>query len=270
MTVMRVMTYNILDGGVDDDGSDRWPLLLEVINTSKPDLLVLDECSHFDANGYRNLHRMERETGLRGLLAESTTGYHVALLVGTDIDIIEHHPLQGPHHASLWVRCVRRGLPFAILAAHLCPFGGQTRLMEAEALTRAAKLDEWVFIAGDMNAISPRDAHGYDTNQWLPRRRVRHLLPNSNDIDTRAMALLEASGMVDLAAHAGRAAPTVLTPLVEDHANYEVRLDYVFGSPPVVPWLTSVDVITTEAARRASDHYPLVVELDDEAARRAA
>jgi endonuclease/exonuclease/phosphatase family metal-dependent hydrolase len=266
---VRLVTYNILDGGLDGGRSDRWQPLLEVITGAHPDVLVLNECNHFDAAGHAHLHRMERETGLRGLLAPSATGYHVAVFVAPDVQLVEHHPQPGPHHSSLRVRGVRGGLPFTLVAVHLCPFGGQTRLVEAEALTRVASADEWVFIAGDMNALSPSDAQRYDPNRWLPRRRVRHLLAGGQALDTRALGLLEASGLVDLGRHVGCTTPTVLTPLAAEHESYQVRLDHVFASAPVLPWVRSVEVIRSDAAQRASDHYPVVVDIDDAACRAA-
>ena len=48
---MRLMTYNILTGGIDDDGSSRLEGVAEVVQRVQPDLLVLNECNELEREG---------------------------------------------------------------------------------------------------------------------------------------------------------------------------------------------------------------------------
>jgi endonuclease/exonuclease/phosphatase family metal-dependent hydrolase len=255
------MTYNILTGGRDGSDESRWPLIVQQIREAQPDLLVLNECNEFDSNRNRNLHRMEREIGMRGVLAHADTGFHVGIF-SRDAAFVESHASSSLHHAMLEARLAWREHDISLVGVHLCPFGGQNRVAEAELLTRLARQDTWVFIAGDMNAISRHDAESCAYEQWVPRRQARHLLPDRSAIDTRAMAVLENAGLVDLAHHAGvNSLPTALTPLRTDHANYRLRIDYVFGSERVAKHLQTVAVPNTDNAKRASDHFPVVVDV---------
>ena len=260
---MRFMTYNILTGGLDGTDDSRWQLLLNIINEVKPDILVLNECNHFELNRHHNLHRMERGTKMRGLFAPANTGFHVALFVKPHILILEHQATSTVHHAMLEARLEIESQQVSIVGVHLCPFGGQNRLAEAELLTRMARQREWVFIAGDMNSISPHDAAGCRIGDWAPRRQARHLLAGTRELDTRAIALLENAGLIDLARRAGKAStPTALTSLRDEHESYRLRIDYIFGSPLVAQHLQGVEVVNTEMADRASDHYPVFADVD--------
>lgn len=261
---MRLMTYNILTGGLDADmGDRRWPHLVEVIRSVQPDVLVLNECNYFELNRFQRFHRMERALGMRGLFALAETGFHVAIFMRREVEVIEHGAASSVHHAMLEAKLVLDGMPITVVGVHLCPFGGQNRVAEAELLTRVAKPDEWVFIAGDMNAISRIDASRMKVDEWAARRQARHLFPGTREIDTRAMSVLEGAGLVDLGAAAGICkAPTALTSLIPGHESYRVRIDYVFGSERVAAGLRHAEVIQTEIAERASDHYPVWVDVE--------
>ena len=68
---MRVMTYNIENGGQDDLDNSRLDLVLQVVNDIDPDVLVLQEAMNFDAASNRKLRRFEQDTGLHGLLGKA-------------------------------------------------------------------------------------------------------------------------------------------------------------------------------------------------------
>lgn len=260
---MRLMTYNILTGGLDAELNDRrWTSLVEVITCAQPDVLVLNECNYFELDRFQRFHAMERALGMRGLLALAQTGFHVAVFARPNIEVLEHGAASSVHHAMLETKLVVEGTPISVVGVHLCPFGGQNRVAEAELLTRFAKPDEWVFIAGDMNAISRVDAPRVRFEDWPARRRARHVVPGTREIDTRAMRVLEEAGLIDLGAAAGvHETPTALTSLIPGHETYRVRIDYVFGSERVAAHLRQAEVIQGDLAERASDHYPVCVEV---------
>ena len=63
--MLRVMTYNIRDGGVGGDVSDRLPLIHELVRSSSPDVLAIQEANHFEAGGDRRLLAFEAAAGDR-------------------------------------------------------------------------------------------------------------------------------------------------------------------------------------------------------------
>jgi hypothetical protein len=51
--MLRIMTYNICLGGVDDDTTNRLPLIHEVVREGHPDVLAVQEANKFDLRQYR-------------------------------------------------------------------------------------------------------------------------------------------------------------------------------------------------------------------------
>ena len=50
-------------------------------HAAQPDVLVLQECNGFELDGFRTLYAVERELGMRGVLGQAQSGFHVALFV---------------------------------------------------------------------------------------------------------------------------------------------------------------------------------------------
>lgn len=255
---MRVMTYNILKGGFNDDGTDRFDALVNVIRAQAPDVLTLTECNHFERDGYRRFYAFERALGMRGLLGIAPSGFHVAVFA-RNAQFVQHElTADWVQHAILRVDMVLEDRPLSVIAAHLCPFGGAIRLNEAQFVAGSAR-GEHVLLAGDLNALSPHDVSHYDPSSWSPRRRARHTLPVGGSLDTRAIEVLEDAGLIDLARkYSTQFVPTALTPLRAFESHYHVRLDYLFATPALARTLRSVEVIRGGQADYASDHYPVV------------
>ncbi len=260
---MRVMTYNILTGGYDEDGGDRFEAIVSLIREQRPEILTLNECNHFERDGYKRFYAFERALGMRGVLGVAPSGFHVAVF-SKGAEIVQHEIISDwVQHAILRVKMRISGEPFTAVSAHLCPFGGEIRLSEAQYLAGSAKHQERTLVAGDMNALSPHDVSHYDAAQWAPRRKARHWLPGGGGLDTRAIAVLEDSGLVDLTRQFGVPfTPTALTPLRAAPASpYSVRIDYLFASPPLAAGLSSAHVVTGALADAASDHYAVVADV---------
>jgi len=258
---MRLMTYNVLTGGRDATSEARLASLVRVIQGVAPDVLVLNECNGFEQEGCRTLYRLEAELGMRGVLARAESGFHVALFHRRG-RLLEARCLSRElHHAVLAARLELDGLVLGVIGAHLCPFGGEARLLEVQHLIRFLR-DEHVFVLGDMNALSPHDAARHEPGRWLPRRRARHVIAESGGrLDTRAISALEGAELVDVFRRAGNDAPTCLTRLGAEWQDYQVRIDYVFGTPAAAARVTRAERVDGDLVEAASDHYPLFVDV---------
>lgn len=256
------MTYNVLTGGRDADGPGRLDRIVDTIRRVNPDLLVLNECNGFEQEGYRTLYRMEAELGMRGVLAEAESGFHVALFSRVGRLTETRFLSREVHHAVLAATLEIGGTTLRVIGAHLCPFGGDARLLEVQHLIRFLREDN-VVVLGDLNALSPHDVAHYQPSRWLPRRRSRHVLVESGGkLDTRAISALEEAELVDVLRLRGSAEPTVLTRLGAGSEDYQVRIDYVFASPRAAQRVTHAERVTGGHVEAASDHYPLLVDLD--------
>lgn len=82
---MKIMTYNILEGGIDSSGS-RIEYIVDIIKKEDPDFVAIQEASDFDINEYELLKRVSNETKLpyyalsQGTLASDQKIFHVASL----------------------------------------------------------------------------------------------------------------------------------------------------------------------------------------------
>lgn len=262
---MRLMTYNILRGGRDGESSARLQQACALIQQIAPDVLVLNECNDFERDGLRTFYRLERELGMRGIFAPARSGYHVALYLRStqpcEVQPCEVRLLERElHHTAIGARLSSRGQQLTVIATHLCPFSGEARLTEAQQLSQLFG-PEPLFLLGDLNSLSPHDAPGLAPAAWLPRRRVRHELAGCAGLDTRAIAVLEASGLVDVFHAASHSAPTALTRSCPGWQEYQVRIDYVFASGAAAAGVTRAERADGALADAASDHYPLYVDV---------
>ncbi len=257
------MTYNVLTGGRDSSGagSARLGLIVDTVRAVSPDILVLNECNGFEQHGYRTLYQLEAELGMRGVLAEADTGFHVGFFHRTGRLLETQFLRREVHHAVLAATLDVGGTRLTVIGAHLCPFGGDARLLEVQHLIRFLREDH-VLILGDLNALSPHDATAHQPSRWLPRRRARHVLAEAGGkLDTRAISTLEGADLVDVLRQGGHAEPTALTRLGAEFEDYQVRIDYVFASRLAAERVTRAERVTGERIEAASDHYPLFVDL---------
>ena len=79
---MRVMTFNILLGGIDENGS-RIEFIKRTINDASPDFVALQEANHFEKDSNKLLKEVSQHTGLQyyalspGSTLEDGKQYHV-------------------------------------------------------------------------------------------------------------------------------------------------------------------------------------------------
>lgn len=257
---MRLMTYNILTGGRDRDGTSRLEAIIDVVRSVAPDVLLLQECNGFELDGSRALYRLEHEIGMRGVLAMADSGFHVGLFLRRG-RLIETTCLRRElHHALVAATLELDGVLFRVIGAHLCPFGGDARLLEVQHIIRFLR-EENAFVLGDLNALSAHDAARHQPERWLPRRRARHTLAGTGGLDTRALSALEGADLVDVFNRSGNAAATVLTRLGENWESYQARIDYVLASPAAAARVERTERVDGDRVELASDHYPLFVDV---------
>ncbi|MCU7725595.1 endonuclease/exonuclease/phosphatase family protein [Actinoplanes sp. KI2] len=211
-----------------------------MIRRESPDLLALQELRGF---GRRRIATLADSLGLTAHLAPSVFGQAVAVLVRPPLRIDRARSVTWRlHHAAAAVTVG----PLTVVSTHLNPMSGYRRYREATWLAARYRRRGPVLIAGDLNACSPSD----DPD------------PSEGRSDPRAIRAFERAGLVDLWRLAGSGdGCTVPTGGGVGDAFRPMRLDYVFGTPAVVPRVREVRVLRGGEIEYASDHYPVVVEL---------
>jgi exodeoxyribonuclease-3 len=267
---MRVMTYNIKTGGYDGSRGTRLEDIAAVIDSALPDVVALQELRS-DSGPW-----LADRLGMRMVRARSSWGQPVAVLVSPDWTVLSAGSIaRSFHHAAARVELATLGGPLTIISAHLHPHWGWRRLHEARWLVNAVGHTRLALIMGDLNTLDPWTDHRDRLAALPPKYRVRHLRPRTPGrapterdingvarIDTRAVAALDAAGLIDVfhASGTGRAetAPTRL-----GGAEFsDMRLDYLFATPALAAHVRECHVLVSATADRASDHYPLLATID--------
>ncbi|MEO3743960.1 endonuclease/exonuclease/phosphatase family protein [Plantactinospora sp. B5E13] len=260
------MTYNIRNGGRDGAEPGRLDRVLQVIGEQRPDVLALQELGE-RRGGRRRFAAVADRLAMRPYLARAWFGQPVAVLVRPPGEAVSVAPVRRPFHHAVQRVVLRtdRG-PLTVVSAHLQPYTGRRRLREAGWLigaTRRGGPDRMILLMGDLNSLDPWTGHTERLARLAPRYRARHLMPDGATVDTRAVAALDRAGFVDLARRSGQApGETVPTSGCGGAEFSGMRLDYLLATPALARLAGPVRVVTGGAAESASDHYPLVADLD--------
>ena len=265
---MKLMTYNILNGGQDNYNYDRLDKIISAIKSYNPDVLAVQEAMYFQQNKMKVFFRLENELNMRGFLAEANTGQHVALFVSKkaiveecEIDTIHFH------HAMIKIKVrLENERSMTIISTHLCPYGGENRLKEVLYLTNNSRTNDYAIVMGDLNSVSKEEGN-VDAILDLPSHyQFRHFFPASKTkVDTRVIETLELSGMIDLHKYFKKKDVDHSAPTKNEMHGKEfskMRVDYIFGTPLVAKALLSCETLKNEITDYASDHYPIVSELN--------
>ncbi|WP_167666517.1 endonuclease/exonuclease/phosphatase family protein [Micromonospora narathiwatensis] len=258
------MTWNILTGGRDRDGTDRWDRIVAVVAAQRPDLLAVQELRGLDRGG--RLAELAGRLGMTPHLARSWFGQPVAVLVRAPLRALRSGRVRRPfHHATAQVQVATGAGPLTVFSTHLNPYSGGQRRMEADWLAVAVGRTggRLALLAGDLNTLDPAVDHTARLAGLPTLYRRRHLRRDGRTVDTRAVSRLLDAGLVDLWPYTGGGEPDGPTvPTRYGGAEFApTRLDYLLATPEVAAVTRAVRVVRGGGADTASDHYPVVADL---------
>ncbi|WP_116211651.1 endonuclease/exonuclease/phosphatase family protein [Streptomyces olivoreticuli] len=272
----RLVTFNVLTGGIDADGSEQRRIgQIEFLRTLDADVIALQELRGWEAGGWWRLWEVAnalRMVPLPPVLSQRGRGNHLALLYrrGT-VGVRDYEPdaVRGAFYHGLGrARLYIMDQPaLTVLITHLSFLGGDERLAEARWLTGYADTYEGtaqrVALLGDLNTIGLNDPEP----DWsrIPanlRSRHCHLTPHGTfgATDRRAIQLLSEAGwrdpfdLLSLEPHrtAGYWSPDELL----DH-----RSDLILVNQHLTGHVAEAVVHDTDQTRKLSDHLPVEVRL---------
>lgn len=263
---MKILTFNILKGGVDISGS-RIHLIKEAIKNLEPDFVALQEAHCFKHDDFRLLKevggysRLEFCALSHGLENKSNRDYHVAILSRYPLKKKEDFAEKFRNAALNAVIDCEFG-EIAICNAHLNPMTEDERLSEIEIILRGQLEYGKQIILGDLNSLSPYDYYDPHITESFNQKQLMKFTKNAKLQYGVISRLLEA-GYIDSAVHQGvNCINTVPTKNNFDIAHkLPLRLDYIFVSASLSHYIKDVKVIKTEITEEASDHYPVLLIL---------
>jgi exodeoxyribonuclease-3 len=242
----RLLTYNIQRGG-----RARVEHIARVINARMPDLVVLQE-----ATDRPTVERLAASTGMAdsGSFRRQSLGF---LSREPLVHVSWHRPFVSRH---AFIEVVPAGERLRIFGVHLsavhAAWTEQRRLFELRALLRSVARHQHGFhvLAGDFNTLAPGELLD-------PRRlpfRLRPLIWTSGGrIRWRTIQTVLDAGYADAYRAKHPDEPGMTMPTRDPH----VRLDYVFVPRDFADRILTCDVVNDAEAARASDHFPVVADL---------
>jgi exodeoxyribonuclease-3 len=240
-----LLTYNIQRGG-----ADRVDRIARVINDCQPDIVLLQEASNLAT--IRSLASLT-QMGASGSFANQSLGY----LSRQPVDVSWHRPRVSRH---AFIEIVTRDGETRVFGVHLSAVHSswteRRRVHELRALLQSIERHQHGFhiLAGDFNTLAPNEPLQVSR---LPLRLRPLVWLGGGRIRWRTIQTVLDAGYKDAFRHfhpdaTGWTMPTWDPP---------VRLDYVFVPLEFADRILSCDVIASEDAAAASDHFPVVADI---------
>ena len=245
---LRILSYNILKGGIG-----REQQLATVINDCSPDVVIFEEA-------YRPKVVEQLSTACKMPHWGASVGHSVAFM--SKLEVAGHVWRRVRWAKRAYVEIVLAGSNLRIFGVHLSAVHSnlteQRRAYEVRALLRSVERhqDGLHLVTGDFNTLAP--------GERLDMRRLPAHLRAFAWITGKTIRWVTVRMMLE----AGYADSfRVLHPSGEGNSfptwDPQVRLDYAFVPEPFKDRVTRCDVLRDlPVARTASDHFPLLTELD--------
>jgi len=244
---MRLLTYNIQHGG-----HGRVEAIAAVINSCHPDLVLLQE-----ASDPANVERLAAATGMTDWRAFA--GQSLAFMSRERVRNAERIRPRFSRHA--FIEVVPAGDPVRVFGVHLsavlAAWTERRRVIELRALLRGVARHQAGFhvLAGDFNTIAPGEPLD---RRRLPLRLRPFLWLSGGRVRWRTIQTVLDATYVDAFRLKHVSDPGLTLPT----ANPHVRLDYVFVPQAYADRVLACDVVRHPDAIGASDHFPLMADLD--------
>lgn len=273
-TTMRLLTYNI-HGWKGDDGRIDLARLERIIRDSRADVVGLNEVFHPLAppgESRAALDLLAESLGMTYAFGVSLTPqFAFAPLASYGNAVLTRYPLlaHASHHLTPVDGHEQRGLlearvllpdgrtPLSIYVTHLDQRSEPVRLTQLAAALQWTTRDRTRphVLMGDFNALSPADyaARPGDLADLQAEEFARHLVFDGLQVLPR---VLKARYEDACAQEGGEPAPTFPA------RQPRIRIDYIFLSHPLAPALRTCRRWQTDETAAASDHLPVVAEID--------
>ncbi len=249
---MRVLTYNIWDGG-----DDRLHLIRDVIHAQQPDVVAIEEASN-----RAHAEELARELGMTISYGEANSRWHIAWLSRLPITHSQNHKVRILTKTLVEIEVAWEGAPLQLFATHL----NSERSAQAEE-HRAAEVRAILqtlrehgesggtrqLLVGDFNTLAPQAAQPpLEGLSHEARQRAEKIY----SLPRLAIPLVLEAGYLD--------SYRMRHPQEQGYTfkawEPVARLDYIFASSDMARRLRACDRVTGDLATKASDHLPVWAE----------
>jgi endonuclease/exonuclease/phosphatase family metal-dependent hydrolase len=251
----RIATYNLFEGA-----GGSYNRLVEFVREAKLDVLCLQEVNGWQDGDNARLKDFTDKTLFTSFAyGNSNTEFKLATLTKHAITGKTLHA-EAFWHAALETKIQLGDKTITIINVHQDPRQEASRAKEVARILAAIKPGEPTIITGDFNSLSRKDNYPPSLLQELQAKGISKF--GAGALDFTVTDTLERAGFVDAAAQMHATQTTVPSPYNTDQAHeVPVRVDYVFVSPDLAPYVRSLETVKNELTNAISDHYPVIVTL---------
>lgn len=243
----RLLTYNIMRGG-----QGREAAMAAVVNACRPDLVLLQE-----ARMPAVVEQVAAATGMAQWGAHA--GESLGFMSRQRVRSVEWTRPRVSRHA--FIDILPGGADIRVFGLHLsavhAAWTERRRSFELRALLSSITAHQHAphVLAGDFNTLAPGEL--LDVRK-LPRRLKALVWLSGGRIRWRSIQIVLDAGYVDAYRRICPTGSADTFPTWDPH----VRLDYVFLPPGLAPYLRACEIVKTPDTAAASDHFPLLAEID--------
>lgn len=245
--MIRLLSYNIRFGGVGREAE-----ILAAIRAAAPDVVVFQEATRPAVIAW-----LARATGMKAW--DASARHSVGFMSRLEVS---HHSWRRPRGVRrAYLKLVLAGSQTRIYGVHLTPVhsnwteGWRARELRSMLGALRQEPDGFHLLAGDFNTLAPNET--FDPQRLPPRLRLLAWIGGWT-IRWQTIQLMLDADYVDGYRRLHPDDPGHTFPTWEP----QVRLDYLFLPRDAVDRLRSCEVLSGPREVAASDHFPLLAEVD--------
>ncbi len=245
--ILKLLTYNIRYGGV---GRER--LIADVIRAAQPDVVIFQEAIVPDI-----ITRIAQQTGMRFHVSRRNLSVACCSRV-----VIRHHEWYYPSRSKHpYLEICPDGVQGRIFGLHLramfSNWGERRRKQEIQSLLNSIKEHQHGFhaVVGDFNTLAPNELLEV---KKMPRWIRTMIWLSGRNLQRETIQLMLDRGYADGFRCLNQEEKGYTLPTDDP----QLRLDYVFLPSKEIARLLKCEVITSTPAAQASDHFPILSEID--------
>lgn len=266
MKSVRVMTYNVYQGG-----GDRFSYIKELISKVKPDVLAIQEACDWDQSGrfleVLDLLGFDRDNcWYLKSNARSTSGriYDMAFFSKYPIETKEYFNNQDKVWHSLGFAVLNiENARIGLVMAHLSPKSEDWRLVEVNQINQILKenINLPLLLLGDLNSLSDQDPYDSLQEKLQKEEIIKFGVPPRFEVVNKFINAGWIDKLPDLYYPQNPLQITV-SEQADDKDHLDLRLDYIMINKVLVKSILKYQIIRDKIALKASDHYPVAVDLN--------
>ena len=255
---MKILFLNVYQGIPEPEREEQIRAFLKREN---PDVCGLAELNGWEKNTRFASFAQKAGFPYHLLSLSSQSSYHVGLLAKYPL---ERKALAGSfRNAALAARIVLPEKKITAIVLHLHPRSEDDRLSELQNILTPDPhhYHHSTLLLGDFNALSPEDEYPPEMLSLLKNKGITKF--GISSLRKEVIQKTREAGFVDTARHFSPLfTPTAPTHFITDPAHaLPCRLDYIFCTEDLVPFLKAASTLRTPETNMLSDHYPVRAEL---------